>query len=112
MPNLTNVTASFDGTTVRVQGNKSSSATVRAYLNPDLTAYPTKEALYNAYDQITTPKAQDNSTNTSFDLSLPVDSQSTPYTAKVVSSDGKAATPAVQAVSIGVGQTTVGQTTD
>jgi hypothetical protein len=105
MPNLSNVRAKLEGTVIRVTGDKGSSVTVRAYLNPDLTANPTNEALYDAYGQITTPKAEDSSAATSFDLSLPVGTTTQPYTVKVVSSDGKGDTPLIEATSIGIGRT-------
>jgi len=94
MPNLRNTSAVKDGNTIRVQGSKGSSATIRAYVNPDLIAFPTNEALFDAFNQINTPKAQDSSTNESFDLLItvpPADS----YSVKIVSSDGKAESPPV-----------------
>jgi len=96
MPNLNGVTAVHEGNTVRVRGSKGSSITVRAYLNPDLEAFPTVEALFDAWDQITTPKAQDSSSNTTFDLTLTIGAvRATPLTVKVCSSDGKGDSPLV-----------------
>ena len=96
MPNLSNVTAVHEGGTVRVRGSKGSSITVRVYLNPNLEMFPTVEALFDGWDQITTPKAQDSSSNVTFDLTLTVATgRLTPLTVKVCSSDGKGDSPLV-----------------
>jgi hypothetical protein len=104
MPNLTNVTATRDGTTVRVTGKKGPAVKVRAYLNPDLFAYPTNEALFDGYDHISTPKAQDVSTSGTFDLSLaPATGPTQSLNVVVVSKDGKLANPPVENTPISFG---------
>ena len=95
MPSISNATAVQEGNIIRVRGTKGSSITVRAYLNPDLDMYPTVEALFDAFDEIVTPKAQDSSSNVNFDLTLAVGSFRAPLTVKVCSSDGKGETPFV-----------------
>jgi len=96
MPSISPPTAVQEGSIIRVRGTKGSSITVRAYLNPDLDMFPTVEALFDGFDQIVTPKAQDSSSNTTFDLTLSIGFIRAPFTVKVCSSDGKGETPIVR----------------
>lgn len=95
MPNLSNVIALHEGSNVRVKGTKGSSVIVRAYVNPNLEAFPTNEALFDGFDSVTTPKAQDTSNGVNFELIISVVGIGLPLRCKVVSSDGKADSPPV-----------------